>query len=520
MAAVEMGPFDPSGYVPGDIATYPPATRGRYYAGQYWTVDPAGTFDKVPVDVGDRLYVIGPAGASSWAPADVSWLVWELPDVSNPPSTRPPLPTAGCPLGDTMPGWRLVVDAYTNPDDGSRVYGSSTYGDDVYGDADERGAYDWVDVTTPHYSVTINRGTALGDYRSDVDQIVVEAVDDTGRWYKSGPQLWGMTIGDRLRVGVFDPAGKYTPLASGEIERIEDEHDVPPRLLTVEAFGNQLDLVTTLVDWSPPAESLHERIDRLLAAAPWRWGDPTMPATDPALLAALDPADVEARAEMDLTAISAGYIADTDRYGNLRFREWPLPGTGLAAAVADCTGHPFTVDELRVVNAGEERVTAAGAYRVVGVAHELPAGTVVAPVIYIAEDYETLLNNPIMGNGRDRVEAVNWSTAGYGLRADRLGFPVYGTYAELAAMRAIVERIAATAGDDVRRVAGFDLDTAVDPAAVRLLAGVDTGRAVDVYRLALLDDYAVSAVVVGYEHRIEYNRWTATINTRTIGSIT
>ena len=283
-------PYNPAGYDPADPATWPPPIPPAtlYQPGMAWTMTAAGTVDGQVVAVGDLLFVVhrprlygdGTYGAGmygstpdgNWTPADVRFVAWYS---SYPGPDQPPYPYSGCKFGDT--GWWVIIDAYFNDATDSRHYGDGTYGSGVYGGGSTAAAR-WVDITAGFTTATISRGTNSGAAKVDVTELDFTWYDpDWVRWQVTPPGSWSRPfVGCPIRVSFYDPQWGWHPRAVGTIEQIVDPtitrtSDVP-RLVTVQAFGNLMDLTPTLLAWQRPAEKASTRFAALLAAAGWRFG--------------------------------------------------------------------------------------------------------------------------------------------------------------------------------------------------------------------------------------------------------
>lgn len=500
-----QGTYDPNSYVAANQATWPkPASGILYEPAMYWTLDPAGTFDGQPVAVGDRVYVTGtarrygdldygdsfygPPPDRNWYADQVSFRVWKL---DAPPWDQPTTPYSGCPLGDRFPGWRMVVEAFYNADDTARTYGAGLYGDDVYGDALGAGRPLWNDVTPAAFSVISSRGGTDGSPRVPVDVLTVDVSDPDGRWFPlAAPQSWfAPSVGTPIRVGVLDPAQDYHPIAVGRIERIDDRHETPPRILTVEAFGMMSDLVVTIDSWQRPYETAVTRLVELQRRGRWHWGPiKQVPATPGPGVQLVEESTVEARAEMDRTALSAGWFLDDTVAGLLRYREWPLLPSGTALEVTDCNAAPGELLSPLM----ELMADTTECLPIVDVA------TVGAAETFVSVD--------------DKV-----AIAQVGPRDRALGFPFLESSADPANVQAFAERVRDRYARIITRVASIDADTSVDADWLTELVDLDSGRPVTVRRRGLpAAPLELDAVVVGVEHRIEPNRWRATIYTSTI----
>lgn len=508
-----VGPFDPAGYVAGDFATYPPLPDGVefYQPNMWWDSTGVGVMDDQPVAVGDRIYAVGRPRRygeftygdllygnppdRDWPPALVAWLVW---DSTPPPEAQVPFPNAGCPFGETGqfgPGqWRIVVDAFFNDRADSRTYGSLSYGDEVYGDDEGEGLARWHDITRPQFSVLVVTGTDDGRPVVPVDTIEIELIDDDGIWFDfAEPAFWFQAfVGSAVRVGFFDPEFRYHPIIVGTIEQISDVHDTRPRTLTVQGFGNVMDLASDVFGWQRPAEKASTRFGALMAAGHWRFDDGTVdyPWPDADLHADPQPSDITVRQEVDRTALSAGWLFDTDPMGFPRLRTWPLTPTGVPLHVYDCPR-----------------------------ADDPPDAVTALRILFVADENE-LLNIAMISNNDSPTQLSvraedSLSIGRFGRRDKAMGFPMSGlAFASETAARTLVTRYAERWAFVVRRVENFDLDTALDPGWLAHAVDLDTGRAVHVERREV-NALTLDAVVVGYRHLIEPGRMRSTVSTAT-----
>ena len=364
-----VGDYDASTFVEGNYATYPPLPPGAtyYQPSMYWHVSGAGTVQGQPVVVGDLLFatqgsgrllgdllygdqIYGGLSDGDWTVSQVFFLRW---DSTRPPPDLDPYPNAGClftrgdlPYGDWAPGWRIVIDAYYNDIRDSRVYGELTYGDEVYGDAGSLGGPSWVDITQPAYSIVTGDGNRQGEQHVVVAEVVIELLDPDGSWTDlAEPWTWYQPQpGTPLRVGFIDPQYRYHPVIVGQLERIEDVHDVPKRVVALRGFGQLMDLVVDIAAHQRPSEMLSTRFAALTALAGWRWDDGSVVFPgDIALHADLQPRDIVVRDELDRTVQSAGWFLDSDRRGRMRVREWPHVPQEPELVVVDCDPVPAHV---------------------------------------------------------------------------------------------------------------------------------------------------------------------------------
>lgn len=499
-------PYNPAGYVKANPATWPqpipPATL--YQPGMAWTMTGPGTVDGQTVAAGDLLYVVhvgrrygdGTYGSgmygsnpdADWTYADVRFVAWYS---TAPPADQPPFPYSGCKFGDT--GWWIIVDCYMAGSP-SRRYGQDTYGSGVYGGGTTVGT-GWFDVTAGFTELTISRGSADGG-------ATIDALEIDGVWYDPDFDKWVVTpqeswthpfVGTPLRVSFYDPQWVWHPRAVGSIEQITDptvtRQSGQPRLVSVQAFGHVMDLSRNLIQWSRPAELASARFAALLAAGGWRYGTPTLvyPTPDAALHADPTPRDVTARAELDRTALSAGWTFDTDRRGSPRLRVWPLALGPVAATVVDC---------------------------------EPAAGQLTATVIVFTADESQLLNDVAASNNLTPPTVVRatpdaTSVALYGYRDNSLGFPATGlAFANAATGQALVDRVAARYSRIVTHVEPLAADTLVDPGWLPVLADADTGEHLTVTRHHP-SPHTLDSIVVGIVERITPGRIEAELSTTT-----
>ncbi|HKV67680.1 MAG TPA: hypothetical protein VJN72_06290 [Gaiellales bacterium] len=512
---VLVGTYDASTWVEGNYATYPQLPPGvtYYQPTMHWEVVGAGTIQGQHVVVGDLLFatqgdgrtyganlygdqVYGTNTHGDWTVDQVFFLKWPS---TLPGPIRPPYPNAGCPFtrtdlpdGDWAPGWRIVIDAFYNDLTGSRTYGDDTYGAEVYGDADNSGQPDWVDITRPSFSVHCGDGTREGLQSVVVTETVVELYDETGVWLDfAEPWIWYQPgPGVSIRVGFIDPTYEYHPVITGQIERIEDVHDGDhPRVVTIRAFGQIMDLTVDVVGVQRPAELASARFNALVDLAGWRWGegDLVFPG-DTMLIADAVASAIVVRDELDRTAQSAGWFFDQDRYGGMRLRNWPHEPAGEPLHVVDCAD-------------GDD------------------ADVLVSPAITFANDQSQLLNYVIATNNADPVVEVrgedDLSIARYGKRGRALGYPKGGlAFADQTFTAGWVSRIVNRFARITRHIEAVVADTLVDHGWLAVLADLDTGRAITVERRGL-HPLTLDGVVVGFEHEITPGQWVSTLHTST-----
>lgn len=499
-----VGEYDPAGYDPANPATWPqpPTPPGLYQPGMFWQSTGTGTVAGQPVKPDDLLYVIardrlygewlygdglygGPLPTGDWTAAEVSFLVW----VSGlPPNQTVPFPYSGCEFDPIHhPGWWVVIDGYFA--DAGRRYGEDLYGAGDYGG--DAGAAGWHDVTSGFTSAQIDAGTGDGTDVVDATEVQITWHDPDGTLVDpTPPGSWHTpTVGTPLRVGFFDPVWKYWPRAVVEVEAVRETVDAGPRFVTVDAVAPIADFGVTLFGWQRAAEKASARFAALLAAGGWRYGLGTLVYPPDADLHADQAArDVIARAEMDRTARSAGWQFDTDLWGSLRLRSWPLEPAGPPVAVVDCAGHgvdgrlavafTFTADESQLVNVAQ-------------------VSNSQTPEVTATATDET-------------------SRALYGNRS-ALGFPKTGlAFATAAAGQALADRARNRYSRTVLHVDPIEADTYVDRDWLAVLAALDTGQAVTVTRVHPDPPYTLAGnVVVGYTETITPGRVETTIHTTT-----
>ncbi len=500
-------PYDPRGFVDANPATWPqpipPATL--YQPGMAWTMSAAGTVQGQPVAVGDLLFVVhkarlfgdgtfgsgmfGSTPDQDWTSADVRFVAWYT---SAPPEDQPPLPYSGCQFGDT--GWWIIVDCWFNDAQLSRRFGEDTFGSGVFGGG-STAVTRWVDVTAGFTDITINRGNIDGAPAVDVPEITVTWHDpDFAVVDVSPPAVWHLPfVGRPIRVSFYDDQWRWHPRIVGEIERIVDPSiwttSGEPRYVTIEAFGPAMDLTRTLPQWARPAELASARFAALLTAAGWRYGNGALvyPTPDTQLHADPTPRDVAARAEIDRTALSAGWMFDTDRRGLPRLRVWPLPLGPVVATVVDCDDHG-------------------------------PAGLVATLVTFTADESQ-MVNIATVTNALEPPDVAqsvdDTSIALYGGNDNALGFPALGlAYATHATGQAIADRVKTRYSRILTHVEPIDADTAVDAGWLAVLADMDTGEHLTVTRVHP-STFTIDAIVVGLDEAITPGRIEATVFTTT-----
>jgi hypothetical protein len=486
MPVANQGTYDPARYVAANPATWPqpapPATL--YQPGMAWSSIGTGNVaghPAVPGDLifavhrprlyGDKAYGDGQYGSppgQDWTDDDVTFAVWVA---GLPPDVRPPFPYSGCPF--TRSGWRIVVDAMFVHDYNARRYGDQAYGFGVYGGTVPTSAT-WNDITPPFTSLEFDVGNDDGAPVVDVEHLNMTVYDPDGTWFD--PATWpraGADVGDPIRVGLFDPVYRYWPLWVGEIEQIVDDHGETPRFVTVHAYSHRMDLGRMLVGWQRPRENASTRFLAILAAAGWRFGLAGLTFPDDSTLAAdVDPRDVTATAELDRTALSAGWLFDVDRWGAPRLRTWPLTPIDPRLVVADCPG----------------------------------GGRVGATVLVYERDQSQLLNTATMTDAqKPAVEVTSsdpYSIALYGVRNRAIGFPATGlAFTDQTVPARVTAAATALLAGALSHVT-IGADTLIDPAWLPALAALDTGRHLTIDRSEQIAPYASTAIAVG---------WSATI---------
>jgi hypothetical protein len=468
-----------------------------------WSMTAAGTVQGQTLAVGDLLYVVhrdrlygdgtfgsgmfGSTPDQDWTSADVRFLAWYS---SYPPENQPPLPYSGCKFGDS--GWWIIIDCWFNDAQLSRRFGEGTFGSGVFGGG-STAVTKWTDITAGYTDVTIRRGNQDGSPHVDVPEISFTWYDpDFTRFDVAPPVAWHLPfVGRPVRVSFYDPGWVWHPRIVGEIEKIVDPSVWPtsgePRFVTVEAFGPAMDLTRTLPQWQRPAENASARFAALLSAAGWRYGTATVVyPPDQALAADLRPRDVAARAEIDRTVISAGWMFDTDRRGMVRIRPWPLALGASVATVVDCPDH----------GAG-----------------------VVATLITLTADESQMLNVATATNAAEPPVVVQTidatSVTLYGGNDNALGFPQMGlAFLNALEGQRITDRVAVRYSRIVTHVEPIDADTAVDGAWLAVLADLDTGEHLTVTRHHP-ETFTLDAIVVGLDETITPDRIEATVYTTT-----
>lgn len=497
--------YNPTGWNAANPATWPqpipPATL--YQPGMVWTITAPGVVDGQAVAVGDLLYAIhrprlwgegtfgsgmfGSTPAGDWSTLDVAFLAWYS---ATPPEHQPPAPYSGCPFG-AAPGWWVIVEAWFLDTTGSRLYGQGTYGSGVFGGGLTTTA-GWHDVTPGFVDITINRGNTDGASSVDATEIELTYYDpDHTRWELAPPASYYLPfVGAPIRVSFYDPAWRWYPRVSGEVEQIVDAHGAPPRFVTVQAVGHVMDLDRTLLQWQRPAERASTRFAALLAAAGWRYGAGSLvyPEPDPVLIADTVARDVKARDEIDRTAVSAGWQFDTDRYGMPRLRTWPLTLDPVSIRVVDCDDHgdPGVVATVVTYTADESQL------------------------LNVVSATNTATPTPVVSQSIDAT-----SVAIYGGRDNSLGFPMTGlAFATKADGDALTARVRSRYSRIVTHIEPLDADTLVDVDWLPILAALDTGEHLTVTRVHPTR-FVLDCIAVGAEEVITPDRLVSTIYTTT-----
>lgn len=514
-----VGFYDASTFVEGDFTTYPQLPPGAVYyqPAMHWQVTVGGVVQGQQVAPDDLLFatlgsgrkygdndmgqqVYGTDTHGDWTVDQVFFLRW---DASQPGPIRPPYPNAGClftrddtPGGNWAPGWRIVIDAYFNQRLGSRVYGGGNYGDRVFGDEENSGVPEWVDMTTPAFRVTCGDGNRDGNQSVVVSETLIEIADETGRWLDfADPWAWYQPQpGTNVRVGLIDPQFRYHPVITGQIERIEDVHDGEhPRVVTMRAFGEIMDLVVDVVGWQRPAELASTRVRALIDRAGWRFGDGDIVfPPDVQLIGDRIARPIVVRDEIDRCVQSVGWFFDQDRFGGLRVRTWPHEPTGTPLLIVDCADGDDTA--------------------------------LVSHSITYSNDQSQLLNYVIATNDDEpQIEVRGEEQASInrvGKRGRALGYPKNGlAFADIEHTRAWCLRVVNRFSALTRSVETCAADTLLDSGWLPVLADLDTGQAITVERRGIspaeLHQLTFDAVVVGFDHVITPGRWQTTLQVST-----
>jgi hypothetical protein len=495
-----QGDYDANLYDPADPATWPQPTDPTdpllYQPLQSWRLSAPAPWNApdgvVELQPGDMLYAYAAQprgyGAGRYGdtvyggPDDRDW----LPDqvgfthriTTLHPWNRDPVPGAGCPL---VGGWRIVVEWLGNWDPAARLYGTLTYGAGFYGDESSSGGDTWNDITEHVTATAVTTGNTGGEsYQVNVASAVVDVFDEAGTVLAVPASFVQPKPGTRVRVGVLDPAQTFHSLYVGRIETIADDHDAPPRIVTVESFGHLMDLVH-IAAVNRPAETADVRMSALIAAG-WSWDRFTLlPAVPgPALTAYTDDA-AEIRAHLDRAAISAGWSVDTDGRGRLRALSWPLPAGTPVVDVSDC------VDE--------------------------PTGSLPAISVRYQSDMAELLTQATVTTTAQETDtaADRLAVEFYGLRTNAVGFPIDELDTTRAAAVTLAQRAVARYANAVERVESFTVDCDRHPAWLPVLARLRRGDTVRVHRTAVAP-VSMDAVVTGIEHQLIRGGWYATVH--------
>jgi hypothetical protein len=363
------------------------------------------------------------------------------------------------PAGDWAPGWLFVIDAY---------YGGT-----------------WHDLTQPSYHVELGDGMAEGEPRVTVAEVVVSLIDELGLWIDFDNPAEHPQPGTPLRVALVDPLGTIRPMITAELERIEDTHDGEhPRTVTIRGFGRVINLVVDVPGVTLPAGQLaSDRFRELMALGGWYQSGITFPPGDTPLIGTAR-ANLILRDEMDRTCQSAGWFMDTDRYGQLRVRQWPHEPSGEALLVSDCAGSAELVSHS-IAYANDE-------------SHLL--------------NYVVTTNDEILNVVVEDAESV----AVYGRRGRAFGFPLTGlAWSDDVAARQWASRVAQRFAFITRQVESLELDTHVDPRWLDAVGGLDTGRGMIVTRTGP-SPLELAGVVVGWRYTLDPGRLTGTLFVSTI----
>lgn len=515
----EIAPYDPNLFVEFDWATYP--TPPPYRVGDWWIASADGTLDTPSqpqgaqdVIAGDRIYCEPHArrygeltygGLNYGDPGDTEtefaelteWIVWPA---SLPPWQQPPPPDFGCPLGERrLPGWEITVDALLPVDPTVRSYGELNYGDGTYGE-ERDDVSEWVDLARAGFSVLIDRGDVTVAPAVPVDELEIELNDPDETLFSPRAPIAGTTLTPAaiVRVGIRDTTtAAWEGLVVCRLETATDVHErAATRLVVMQAVGLMSDLVTppdgrTFVR---PEESARDRIDAIQVEAEWDWGPTQYPGAG-FMLRAIDQTQegtdegVQLRAMLDRTAISSAWQAHTDREGNLELVAFPFR--------PDPTADPLIVVDCPTDDYPDAMVSPSITY----------AGDL-EQLVNLADVVTTDPDAPLSASARD-----NTSVAFYGRRTEGAGMPLPAVdtrdQADLDTLAAqVVDRQARIA----HRVVSFEVDTHLDAAWVDVLRRIDIGDPVIVKRTGLPVEISHSGYVLGVQHRMQPNRWQATIS--------
>lgn len=521
-----VGTYDASTFIENDYATYPQLPPGvtLYQPGMFWLVEVEGYVYSQHVLPGDLLFVLpnprpygtftfgdkrygGSDRNGEWTVDEIWFLAW---DAHLAPPDQVPYPNSGCPftsdeqpLGNWAPGWRIVVDAHFNDDTLQRRYGTSFYGNDVFGTVESPlGGARWVDITEPSFSIETGDGMQNGGPRVTVSEVDIQFLDPVGTWFDiATPATWFQPQpGTPIRVGLIDPAYRYHPIITAEIERIEDVHDGEhPRIVAVRGFGRIMDLVVDVPQVPFPAEQASARFNRLVDLAGWYWDDGTVtfPTGDAPLLAEAEPRDTTIREELDVTCQSVGWFLDSDKRGRMRVREWPHLASGEPIPVTDCFHPEINPNVPQAVL--DKRVS-----------HS----------IVFANDESQLLNYVVSTNKAEVpasiVEVEDVSVARFGKRGRAYSFPLTGApWADPVATQVWAERVKNRFAFITRQVESFEVDTLLDEGWLKVLADLETGRGVRVERTGLRP-LRMDGIVVGWRHTLTPGRWQSSVYLSTL----
>lgn len=505
------GDYDASGFDPADQATWPgwTGTDATYADGDWWYVTgpavvPAqggGLIPSTTVEMGDRLYpvgfgrlvgdgtygggVFGGPLQSPWTLSDGATVLFRPWSAAAAPWDRPAPPHAGCPYGPSADRWRVVVEALVlDPVTMPRTYGADQYGDGIYGDTLDTAAEVWFDITPPALALFVRRGTADGGATVPADELVVDVFDPAVDWFPFAiPASWyAPSVGSFVRVSLLDPLQSSHPMFVGRIERIDDDHDAPPRVVLVEAFGLTFDTAHTLDTWTRPAELAADRVEALRVAAGWDWSPTVITPNDGPMLQSVDRIDVGVRRELDRTAMSAGWVADFTLVGEMRLRQWPRVESGTAGrlSVSDCpaTGDELHASRLRIVDDTAETV-----------------------------NWATYRNAPPVGESASVGHASDPVSIARVGRRPGLGMPFTDLSTMPADLQALADRVVDRYGKVTLRIAEVEVDTLREPRWLAVAADLDTGALVTVTRRAFADRVIeLVGIVTGVEHRLQPNR--------------
>lgn len=184
-------------------------------------------------------------------------------------------------------------------------------------------------------------------------------------------------------------------------------------------------------------------------------------------------------------------VASPLTFSDGRGRIWTLSAAGAITPQIDDPGEPSVPGEARLSHS-----------------------------IVFVNDQSRLLNWVVTTNTAEEpqleVSEINELSVGrFGRRGRALDYPKENLpWANADAATVWVRRIVNRFGFITRHVESFDVDTALDPGWLDLLADLDAGRAVTVERRGLAP-LSLDGVVTGWRHRIDPGRWTSTLFTST-----